>query len=109
MPPAGVVCSRCGGRYEGPHECPARIRASPPDARTVIPGQRVTYSNRRQLIPVVKSPVNDLEALEHARKCVNWRQDHIAQSLVGNGYEDPLDSRALSELDRLIDQARRAR
>ena len=54
----------------------------------------------RSPIPVV----SDLEALEHARSCM--------AALAGSREGDPasrLDSRALSELDRLIDRVRQVR
>ena len=52
-------------------------------------------------LPVVKSAVSDLEALEHARR--------IVAAAIPEPPTGGLTSRALSELDRLIDQARRGR
>lgn len=51
----------------------------------------------RSPIPII----SDIEALEHARKCVSaMAEDREGDSL------GPIDSRALSELDRLIDFAK---
>lgn len=63
-----------------------------------------THANQtRSYIPVV----TDLEALEHARSCVLLRQNQI-EAHPSIGGPDPMDSRSLSELDRLIDHARRS-
>lgn len=53
----------------------------------------------RSPIPVIC----DLEALEHARKCVSAMAKDREGDILG-----PIDSRAMSELDRLIYYARRA-
>lgn len=57
----------------------------------------------RSYIPVI----TDLDALQHARSCVLLRQNQI-DAHPDIGGPDPMDSRALSELDRLIDHARRS-
>lgn len=62
-----------------------------------------THHRTRTPIPIV----SDLEALQHARSCVLLRQNHL-EANPDITTSDPLDSRALSELDRLIDHAKHA-
>jgi hypothetical protein len=62
----------------------------------------ISYHNQRPLIPMIKQPVSDLEALEFVRGQMSALGAANAHDAAGH----PLYSRALSELDRLIDHAR---